>query len=94
MGRLFAVPYEIKKMDVKLESVIAKMRELQKSADELMEIRSSLIRYKGILADAWISTETEGINDIIDDLNRQAGRLIDELCEIGYDMVKACEEAE
>lgn len=91
MGR--NAPYRIlKNMDINLEMVMSQMKELQKYADELWEIRSSLVRYKEIINDVWVSTETENINDIIDGLKRKTERLIDEIYIVGYDMLKACNE--
>lgn len=79
-------------MGIKLELIIAQMKELQRYADELMEIRVRLIRHKELLNDAWVSAEIEGINDVLDGLNRQAGRIADEMYGIGHDMVRAYEE--
>ena len=79
-------------MDVNIDLIIAQMRELQRHTDELKEIRTSLLRHKELLNDAWVSTEIEGINDVLDGLRRQAERIADEMYGIGYDMVKAYEE--
>lgn len=79
-------------MEIKLELILAQMRELQRYADELAEIRRCLARHKELLNGAWVSAEIEGINDVLDGLNRQAGCIADEMCGIGHDMVRAYEE--
>lgn len=81
-------------MDLKIELMIALMKELQRYADEFMTIRFRLIRHKELLRDAWISIEIEEINEVIDGLKRQAQRISDELYGIGYDIVRAGEETE
>lgn len=79
-------------MDIKLELILSQMKELQRYADELIEIRLSLKRHKESLNDAWVSDETGEINEVMEELERQTTRTIDELCRIGSDLIKAYEE--
>ena len=78
-------------MDTELELISEKMKELQMHAEELMVIHSSLSRYKELLNDAWVSEEVGEINRELEAMNLKIRRLSEELCGIGYDMLKACE---
>lgn len=81
-------------MEKNLELLITQMKTLERYAEELLELRISMIHHKNVLREAWIAAEIEEINELIDRLNRQARYIADEMCGIGYDMIKAYEELE
>jgi len=74
--------------DIRFETLMAQMKKLELYADELLEIRSGLIRHKNLLGDAWIADEAELVNDLIDRLIWQTRWLVDELYEIVHDGIK------
>lgn len=79
-------------MDIELEYILGKSKELQVHAERLKELRSNLIKYKNLLNDAWVSDETEKINAVLEAMDRQIKWLSEELYGIGHDMIRACEE--
>ena len=80
-------------MDIELEFIIAKMKELQMYAEMLMEIRFRLSHHKDLLNDAWVSDEMQEINDVLEMMDRQMKRISAELYGIGHDMLRAYEES-
>lgn len=78
-------------IDKELELLTAKMKQLEQYAEELLEVRTGMLRHKERLNDAWVASEAEGINDLIDKMNRQIRWIADELQGIGHDMLKAYE---
>lgn len=81
-------------MEKTLDMVRLWMRDLNQCADELLQIRSDMIRYRTELNEAWVSEEIEEINDMTDILNRRVRYIAEELCGVGWDMIKAYEELE
>lgn len=89
---LFHTGSGLGKMNTDLELVLAKMKELQRYAEILMETHTSLSRYRCDLNDAWVSDETEEINRVLERMNLRIRSLSEELYGIGCDMIRACEE--
>lgn len=81
-------------MERTLEMVMVQVQDLKQCADELLRIRTGMLRHKMELNEAWVSDEIEEINDMIDSLNRRARYIAEELCGVGQDIIKAYEELE
>lgn len=81
-----------KERTVELDFIIEKIKELQRHAEMLMEIRYCLLRHRDLLNDAWISDEMEEIDSILEIMDLRIRRLAEELYGIGHDMIRACEE--
>lgn len=78
--------------EITLETVLGYRNMLNRYAGELWEIRRNLASCQASLEEVWQAPETEGILEAVAELERQAGRMSDELSEIGFDMLKACLE--
>lgn len=81
-------------MERNLEIVMAQIKSLEQYADDLLRIRTDMIRHKNQLNEAWVSDEIDEINYLIDRLNRQARYIAEELCGVGQDILKAYEKLE
>ncbi len=75
--------------EIALEIVLGYRNLLNRYAEELWEIRRKLAYCQVSLEEAWQAPETEGILETSAELECQAGRLSDELIEIGFDMLRA-----
>ena len=75
-----------------MDIIRAEKRKMIMCADELLDIRSELMRYRNELNDEWRAEETEDRNDYVDKINRRIKCVVEELDGIGHDMVKAYEE--
>lgn len=75
--------------EITLEAILGYRNILNRYAEELWEIRRKLAYCRASLEEAWQSSEAEGILASAAELECQAGRLSDELSEIGFDMLKA-----
>lgn len=71
-----------------LDAVLAYKNILDRYAEEFWEIRRELAHCRASLKEAWQAPETEEILETAVVLEYQAGRLSDELSEIGFDMLK------
>lgn len=77
---------------MELDSLLQQNRGLAQCSDEFLDIRAGLGRHKERLSEAWVSREMEEMNDIIDRMRREAGRISEELEMIERDIIKAYEE--
>lgn len=81
-------------MERTLEMVMTQLKALNQYADELLGIRTDMLRHKNQLNEAWVSDEIDEINEMIDRFNRRARYIAEELCGVGQDILKAYEEIE
>ena len=79
-------------MQFDIESVRNQKRDLELIADELIEIRSRVIRYKDDLDQAWLSAEKNGIDSATEEVINRLKLLSVSLQELGRDMVASGQE--
>lgn len=78
--------------DRKYEELVREIRRLGQLGDELLELRTDMLRYQAQINAFWVSSEVEGINDLLERLTSQIKWTADEVYGIGHDMVKAYAE--
>lgn len=78
--------------DSKFEKLIIEIRRLGQLEEELLEIHTDILRYQALVNEFWVSSETDGVIDLIDRLLCQIRWIADELYGIEHDMIKAYEE--
>ena len=79
--------------DEKYNELMAEIRKLRQFEDELINIRTGMLRYQALVNEYWISDETEDINDLIDKMSCKIKRIADELYDISRDVFRSLEEA-
>lgn len=79
-------------MGVDYDSVFEQKRKLDNCADELRYAKVSLQNHGEALHTVWHSGEMLGIQNALDRMDDSAGKLIGEMEDIGYTMIKACQE--
>lgn len=80
-------------MDVELETLMQQKKELERYADELLEVRYRLLCHKRHLNHSWNAREVDGMNEALDRLDMEIRRITEEMYRIGRDMIMAYQEA-
>ena len=81
-----------KSMEIDINELIIRKRELERYADELREVKSRLAIHKRNLEDLWLSYEAEGVYDEIERINFRIEKMADEMNDISRDILRAYDD--